>query len=82
MTLYFCFVELFNCFDDRCNLLRTCIVSTIDFIYNVVRILVSDRYYFNVYIYFYMHMTMSQGFALYSGNIYSVICTFVTLKIP
>ena len=61
MTLYLCFVELFNCFVDRCNLLRTCIVSTIDFIYNVVRILVSDRYYFNVYIYFYMHMKIHKA---------------------
>ena len=44
MTLYTCFVELFYCFVavDRCNILRTCLVSTIDYIYNAVRILDSN----------------------------------------
>lgn len=44
MTLCLCFVESsYDFIDvDRCNLLRVCLVSTIDFIYNADRILDSN----------------------------------------
>ena len=44
MTLCLCFVESsYDFIDvDRCNLLRVCLVSTIDFIYNAVRVLDSN----------------------------------------